>query len=58
DGSHHDHLVCSVCKTVVEFVDEAIEERQHIIAQKYDFVLESHALVLYGICSQCAKKIR
>ena len=58
DGNHHDHLVCSVCGIVVEFVDETIEERQHAIAKKYDFALESHALVLYGICNNCTKKIR
>ena len=58
DGTHHDHLVCSACGTVVEFVDETIEERQHAIAKKYEFGLESHALVLYGICKDCSKKIR
>ena len=58
DGNHHDHLVCSVCSAVVEIVDETIEERQHAIAQRYDFALESHALVLYGICNSCSKKIR
>ncbi|WP_028358288.1 ferric iron uptake transcriptional regulator [Brackiella oedipodis] len=56
DGVHHDHLVCSVCGDVVEFVDSAIEQRQHEIAKNHNFSLESHALVLYGICGKCAEK--
>ena len=56
EGDHHDHLVCNVCNKVVEFIDPVIEEKQYEIAEKNGFVLASHALVLYGICSDCNKK--
>lgn len=49
-GSHHDHLVCLDCGHVEEFFDEAIEERQHLIAQAHGFRLQEHALSLYGHC--------
>ena len=52
-GGHHDHLVCLSCARVVEFVDEVIEARQRAIAEKHDFVIEDHALVIYGICPRC-----
>ncbi len=37
---------------------EAYNTKSKEIAKKYDFELESHALVLYGICNNCTKKIR
>ena len=52
-GGHHDHLVCVKCGKVVEFLEEAIEERQRAIAREHGFILEDHALVIYGLCSDC-----
>lgn len=58
DGDHHDHLVCNACGKVEEFTDTVIEERQHEIAEARGFTLATHALVLYGICADCASKAR
>ena len=33
-GSHHDHVVCTQCGHVEEFIDEVIESRQKAIAEK------------------------
>ena len=56
DGDHHDHLICTNCGKVVEFNDTEIEKRQHLIADEKGFVLESHTMMLYGICPGCQKK--
>ena len=48
DGGHHDHLVDISSGRVVEFFDEAIEQRQKEIAQKYNFTITDHTMVLYG----------
>ena len=53
NGEHHDHMVCVKCNTVTEFYDEAIEKRQHAVADKHKFKLEDHSLYLYGLCSNC-----
>jgi len=55
DGDHHDHLICTNCGIVVEFSDADIEKRQQKIAKDNGFLLESHHMVLYGICTRCAK---
>lgn len=55
DGDHHDHLICTHCGIVEEFSDDQIEALQHKIAKERGFELESHAMVLYGICASCAK---
>ncbi|HLU20271.1 MAG TPA: ferric iron uptake transcriptional regulator [Pusillimonas sp.] len=56
DGDHHDHLICTNCGKVVEFSDTDIEKRQHKIAKDHGFALESHTMLLYGICPDCTTK--
>jgi Fur family transcriptional regulator, ferric uptake regulator len=51
-GAHHDHLVCLQCGRVVEFMDAEIEKRQQIIAKEHGFLLQDHALSLYGNCQK------
>jgi Fur family transcriptional regulator, ferric uptake regulator len=51
-GTHHDHLVCLQCGRVVEFMDAEIEKRQRNIAKDHGFVLQEHALALYGNCQK------
>lgn len=50
---HHDHMVCTECGEVIEFVSDKIEELQDSIAAKHGFKLRSHKLELYGICKNC-----
>jgi len=53
---HHDHLICTQCKTIVEFEDDAIEEDQERIARLHGFELHSHRHELYGLCSRCRRR--
>lgn len=55
DGEHHDHLVDIASGKVVEFYDEAIEQRQKEIADKYNFTITEHTMVLYGRFNDEAK---
>ncbi len=52
-GDHHDHLVCVKCGRVEEFVDEVIEQRQQMIAERAKFKMTDHALNIYGLCPAC-----
>ncbi len=52
-GEHHDHLVCVKCGRVEEFLDDIIEQRQHLIAERARFKMTGHALNIYGVCSHC-----
>ena len=53
DGEHHDHMVCVRCQAVIEFVDPVIEDRQRDIAARYNYKMEDHDLIIYGICPSC-----
>ena len=52
-GPHHDHILCVKCGRVDEFLDETIEERQRIIAEKNGYTITDHCLYIYGICKDC-----
>lgn len=50
---HHDHLVCTRCRNVVEFVESRIEELQTAAARSHGFEIHSHKLEIYGVCPRC-----
>ena len=52
---HHDHLICTECGTITEFVDEDIEARQHLITEQLGFKMSDHSMQIYGICKNCQK---
>lgn len=52
-GEHHDHLVCIKCGQVDEFVDEVIEQRQRVVAEKSGYQMTDHNLTIYGVCKSC-----
>lgn len=56
EGKHHDHILCTKCGRVDEFVDSTIEERQKAIADKFGYTMTDHSLYIYGICKECRKK--
>src|SRR5688572_14439313 len=55
-NSHHDHLICTVCGGVIEFHDEALEQRQLEICEKKKFTPTFHNLQILGVCDSCRRK--
>lgn len=53
DEDHHDHMVCVSCGSVIEFIDQRIEELQDKVARDHDFGIQDHSLTLYGVCKKC-----
>jgi len=51
--AHHDHLICTSCGKIIEFMDNEIEKRQDKIAKKNNFKIVSHSMQLYGVCQDC-----
>ena len=54
--SHHDHLICTTCGSVIEFNDPEIEQRQLEICARKRFTPTFHNLQILGICEACARK--
>jgi len=53
---HHDHLICTECGKITEFVDEEIEKRQQVITKQLGFKMTDHSMQIYGICKECQEK--
>lgn len=53
---HHDHIICTKCGSISEFVDEEIESRQKKIAEELGFLMQEHSMQIYGICKRCQTK--
>ncbi len=53
--AHHDHLICTSCGEIIEFMDNEIEKRQNKIAKKNNFKIQSHSMQLYGTCQKCTE---
>lgn len=53
-GQHHDHLVCTGCGRVVEFVSPGIAALQSEICRAHGFVPTRHTLQISGLCNDCA----
>lgn len=50
---HHDHLICTGCRRIVEFEEPAIEDLQDDIARRFGFVITHHRHELFGLCEDC-----
>ena len=55
-GQHHDHLICTKCRKILEFEDEQIEQLQIKIAAVHGFHMLQHKMEIYGICAGCLQE--
>jgi Fur family ferric uptake transcriptional regulator len=53
DAHHHDHLICTACGHIIEFVNPQIEKLQTVVASSHGFTVTHHKMELYGLCSSC-----
>ena len=54
-GQHHDHMICTKCRKIIEFREDRLEDLQVQIAAAYGFHMLQHKMEIYGICSECLK---
>ena len=56
DRPHHDHIICTVCGKVIEFVDDIIEKHQREICKKNGMEMIGHQLQIFGRCKEHSNK--
>lgn len=56
DKAHHDHMICTECGAIKEFSHQTIETLQQTEAERNGFTLTGHQLIMFGLCSACAKR--
>ncbi len=55
---HHDHMLCIICGTIIEFYSEDLERLQEDLCKKQEFHGASHTLEIRGYCKKCQRKRR
>jgi Fur family ferric uptake transcriptional regulator len=55
-GQHHDHMICTKCRKIIEFEEDHLEKLQIQIAAAYGFHMLQHKMEIYGICSNCLEQ--
>lgn len=55
DDEHHDHLICTECGKIVEFMNLEMEKLQLSIAKAHGFSITDHKMEIYGLCDICQK---
>lgn len=47
---HHDHMICTDCRAVIEFTNERIEELQEQVVSEHGFTMRDHSLTMFVTC--------
>jgi Fe2+ or Zn2+ uptake regulation protein len=50
---HHDHLICSKCGKVVDFMNCNVSELEKRLMSETGFSINEHRLDFYGLCLRC-----
>ncbi|MEZ6094794.1 MAG: Fur family transcriptional regulator [Pirellulaceae bacterium] len=54
----HDHLYCVECRKLTEFKSDELIALTQEVAQKHQFQMKSHRLIIRGVCAQCRQQRR
>lgn len=55
---HHEHMICTVCSTTIEFFSAELEAIQESIAAQYNFEPVQRSLRIFGVCENCQSEPR
>jgi Fur family ferric uptake transcriptional regulator len=55
-AQHHDHMICTKCRRIIEFRNEQMESLQQRVAVAHGFHMLQHKMEIYGICPDCMKE--
>jgi Fur family ferric uptake transcriptional regulator len=55
-GEHHDHLICTRCGKIEEFINPEMEELQLRLAHDKGFIPLRHSMEIYGLCEGCSQQ--
>ena len=53
--THHDHLICTQCRTFIEVFSPKLEKIQVDLVGQHGFEESYHKLQIFGLCKKCNK---
>lgn len=54
--SPHHHLICKICKKIIDWYDEDLNKRLEEIGKGNKFKEINSEIFIYGICPECQRK--
>ncbi len=54
----HDHLYCQKCHQLIEFQSDALIQMRNEVADRHQFRVSGHRLIINGICQECRRSQR
>ena len=54
----HDHFYCKTCRKLIEFQSDELLELRDRVAREHGFRVNSHRLIISGICDDCVRNRR
>jgi Fur family transcriptional regulator, ferric uptake regulator len=55
-SEHHHHMVCGRCGRLVPFEDPSLEQAIHAVAERAEFEIVAHDVLLRGLCPRCQEE--
>lgn len=54
----HEHLICTRCGKVIEFMSPRLEAALATVYEDYRFAAEKRRVEIFGTCSECSSLVR
>ncbi len=61
--AHHHHLICTSCKTIIDYDDfldeelDLIHKTENALSDRHNFEIKGHTMQFYGLCDKCSKRL-
>ena len=61
--AHHHHLICTSCKTIIDYDDfvheelDLIHKTENALSERHNFQISGHMMQFYGLCDECRKRM-
>ena len=61
--AHHHHLICTSCKTIIDYDDfvheelDLIHKTENALSERHNFQISGHMMQFYGLCEECRKGV-
>ena len=61
--AHHHHLICTSCKTIIDYDDfvheelDLIHKTEDALSKRHSFQIKGHTMQFYGLCDKCGKNM-
>src|SRR4030042_6014669 len=57
EKGHHHHLVCQKCGKIIDLPESALDSLEEILLDDYHFKADLKHMAVFGLCTECQKRV-